>query len=106
MKLVECGPNISEGRRPEIYETVAKAAATVTGVTLLNVDPGADTNRTVITFAGEPEPVLAAAYRLIEKGVELIDMSTPRGAHPRIGPVDAAPVGPRSALTMQEAAGL
>jgi glutamate formiminotransferase/formiminotetrahydrofolate cyclodeaminase len=106
MKLVECVPNISEGRRPEIYETVAKAAASVPGVTLLNVDPGADTNRTVITFVGEPEPVLEAAYRLIEKGVELIDMSTHRGAHPRIGAVDVVPFVPVSDMTMDECAGL
>src|SRR5947209_2264548 len=104
MKLVECVPNISEGRRPEIYETVAKAAASVTGVTLLNVDPGADTNRTVITFVGEPEPVLEAAYRLIEKGVALIDMSAHRGAHPRIGAVDVVPFVPVSEMTMDECA--
>jgi glutamate formiminotransferase/formiminotetrahydrofolate cyclodeaminase len=106
MKLVECVPNISEGRRPEIYEAVAKAAASVSGVTLLNVDPGADTNRTVITFVGEPEPVLEAAYRLIEKGVELIDMSTHRGAHPRIGAVDVVPFVPVSDMTMDECAAL
>ncbi len=62
MKLVECVPNISEGRRPEIYDAVAAAAASVAGVTLLNVDPGADTNRTVITFVGDPEAVLEGAY--------------------------------------------
>lgn len=106
VKLVECVPNISEGRRPEIYEAVAKAAASVSGVTLLNVDPGADTNRTVITFVGEPEPVLEAAYRLIEKGVELIDMSTHRGAHPRIGAVDVVPFVPVSDMTMDECADL
>ncbi|HEY2090586.1 MAG TPA: glutamate formimidoyltransferase [Thermoanaerobaculia bacterium] len=106
MKLVECVPNISEGRRPEIYETVAKAAASVSGVTLLNVDPGADTNRTVITFVGEPDAVLEAAYRLIAKGVELIDMSTHRGAHPRIGAVDVVPFVPVSDMTMDECADL
>jgi glutamate formiminotransferase len=106
MKLVECVPNISEGRRPEVYEAVAKAAASVSGVTVLNVDPGADTNRTVITFVGEPEPVLEAAYRLIEKGVELIDMATHRGAHPRIGAVDVVPFVPVSDMTMDECADL
>src|SRR5436305_13809567 len=106
MKLVECVPNISEGRRTEIYETVAKAAGSVSGVTLLNIDPGADTNRTVITFVGEPEPVLEAAFRLIERGVELIDMSTHRGAHPRIGAVDVVPFVPVSDMTMDECAAL
>ncbi|MFP5285068.1 MAG: glutamate formimidoyltransferase, partial [Thermoanaerobaculia bacterium] len=85
MQIVECVPNISEGRRPEIYHAVADAAASVSGATLLNVDPGADTNRTVITFVGAPDAVLEAAFRLVKKGIELIDMSTHRGAHPRIG---------------------
>jgi glutamate formiminotransferase/formiminotetrahydrofolate cyclodeaminase len=104
MKLVECVPNISEGRRPEIYNAVADAAAAVSGVTVLNVDPGADTNRTVITFVGEPEPVLEAAFRLIAKGVQLIDMSAHRGAHPRLGAVDVVPFVPVSDMTMDECA--
>src|SRR5512141_1420969 len=102
MKLVECVPNISEGRRAEIYDTVAAAAASVSGVTLLNVDPGADTNRTVITFVGDPEAVLEAAFRLTTKGVELIDMTTHRGAHPRIGAVDVVPFIPVANVTMDE----
>jgi glutamate formiminotransferase/formiminotetrahydrofolate cyclodeaminase len=102
MKIVECVPNISEGRRPEIYHAVAEAAASVSGVTLLNVDPGADTNRTVITFVGEPDAVLEAAFRLVKKGVELIDMSTHRGAHPRIGAVDVVPFIPVANVTMEE----
>src|ERR1051326_9061695 len=106
MKLVECVPNISEGRRPEIYETVAKAAASVSVVTLLNIDPGADTNRTVITFVGEPEPVLEAAFRLIQKAHELIDMSTHRGAHPRMGATDVVPFIPVADVTMEECAAL
>lgn len=106
MKLVECVPNISEGRRPEIYEAVAAAAASVSGVTVLNIDPGADTNRTVITFVGEPEPVLEAAFRLVRIGVELIDMSTHRGAHPRIGAVDVVPFVPVSGVTMDDCAHL
>src|SRR3954469_9968603 len=101
MKLVECVPNISEGRRAEVYEAVA-AAASVNGVTLLNVDPGADTNRTVITFVGEPEAVLEGAFQLIRKGIELIDMTTHRGAHPRIGAVDVVPFVPVSDVTMDE----
>src|SRR5437764_3220762 len=102
MKLVECVPNISEGRRREVYEAVAAAAASVNGVTLLNVDPGADTNRTVITFVGEPEAVLEAAFRLIAKGHELIDMSTHRGAHPRMGAIDVVPFIPVSGVTMED----
>ena len=69
MKIVECVPNISEGRRAEIYHAVANAAAAAPGVTLLNVDPGADTNRTVITFVGQPDDVLEGAFRLVKKGV-------------------------------------
>jgi len=106
MKLVECVPNISEGRQREIYEAVAAAAASVNGVTLLNVDPGADTNRTVITFVGEPELVLEAAFRLIQKGHELIDMTTHRGAHPRLGAIDVVPFIPISEMTMDECADL
>jgi glutamate formiminotransferase/formiminotetrahydrofolate cyclodeaminase len=102
MKLVECVPNISEGRRAEVYEAVAAAAASVNGVTLLNIDPGADTNRTVITFVGEPEAVLEGAFQLIRKGIELIDMSTHRGAHPRIGAVDVVPFIPVSGVTMDD----
>lgn len=104
MKLVECVPNISEGRRPEIYNTVAAAASSVSGVTLLNVDPGADTNRTVITFVGDPESVLEAAFQLVRRGIELIDMTKHRGAHPRIGAVDVVPFIPVSGVTMDECA--
>lgn len=106
MKLVECVPNISEGRRPEIYEAAAKAAASVPGVTLLNVDPGAQTNRTVITFVGEPEAVLEGAFRLTADAVELIDMSTHHGAHPRMGAVDVVPFVPVTGVTMDECVAL
>ncbi|HEX7420605.1 MAG TPA: glutamate formimidoyltransferase [Thermoanaerobaculia bacterium] len=102
MKLVECVPNISEGRRKDIYEAVANAAASVSGVTLLNVDPGADTNRTVITFVGDPEAVLEGAFRLVKRGVELIDMTTHRGAHARIGAVDVVPFVPVAGVTMDD----
>jgi glutamate formiminotransferase / formiminotetrahydrofolate cyclodeaminase len=104
MKLVECVPNISEGRNPEVYNAVAAAAAAVSGVTVLNVDAGADTNRTVITFVGEPEAVLEGAFRLVAKGIELIDMSTHRGAHPRIGAVDVVPFIPISDMSMEDCA--
>ena len=101
MKLVECVPNISEGRRADVVEAVAAAAA-VPGVTLLNVDPGADTNRTVITFVGDPDAVLEGAFQLVRKGVELIDMTSHRGAHPRIGAVDVVPFVPISGVSMDE----
>jgi len=106
MKIVECVPNISEGRRKDVYDSVAAAAASVSDVTLLNVDPGADTNRTVITFVGAPDAVLEAAFRLVKKGVELIDMTTHRGAHPRIGAVDVVPFIPVANVTMEECAEL
>src|SRR2546423_7630118 len=106
MKIVECVPNVSEGRRAEIYNAIAAAAALAPGVTLLNVDPGADTNRTVITFVGEPEAVLEGAFQLIRKGIELIDMSTHRGAHPRIGAVDVVPFVPVAGVTMDDCADL
>jgi glutamate formiminotransferase/formiminotetrahydrofolate cyclodeaminase len=102
MKIVECVPNISEGRRAEVYEAVANAAASAPGVTLLNVDPGADTNRTVITFVGEAEAVLEGAFRLVKKGLELIDMTSHRGAHPRIGAVDVVPFVPVAGVTMDD----
>ena len=106
MKLVECVPNISEGRRPEIYNAVAAAAAAVNGVTLLNVDPGADTNRTVITFVGDPDAVLEGAFQLVRQGIEMIDMRTHRGAHPRIGAVDVVPFVPVADVSMDECAEL
>ena len=106
MKLVECVPNISEGRRPEVWEAVAKAAAGVPGVTVLNVDPGAETNRTVITFVGGPGAVLEGAFRLIAKAAELIDMSTHKGAHARLGATDVVPFVPVSGVTMEECAEL
>jgi glutamate formiminotransferase/formiminotetrahydrofolate cyclodeaminase len=102
MRVVECVPNISEGRRKEVVEAVARAAASVPGVTVLNIDPGADTNRTVITFVGEPEAVLEGAFQLVRTGVELIDMTSHRGAHPRIGAVDVVPFVPVSGVTMDE----
>ncbi len=102
MRVVECVPNISEGRRPEVYEAVAKAAGAVPGVTVLDVDPGAETNRTVITFVGEPEAVLEGAFQLIVAALERIDMTTHKGAHSRIGAVDVVPFVPVAGVTMAE----
>jgi len=106
MKVVECVPNISEGRRPEVYEAVARAAAAVPGVELLNVDPGAETNRTVITFVGDPEAALEGAFRLMEAALERIDMTGHKGAHARMGAVDVVPFVPVSGVTMDECAEL
>ncbi len=105
-QIVECVPNISEGRRREVYEAVAQAAATTPGVKLLNVDAGEETNRTVITFVGPPEAVLEGAWRLCAKATELIDMRTHKGAHPRLGAVDVVPFVPIAGISMQECVGL
>ena len=102
MRIVECVPNISEGRRPEVYEAVAKAAGSVAGVKVLDVDPGAETNRTVITFVGEPEAVLEGAYRLLVAALERIDMTGHAGAHARMGAVDVVPFVPVAGVTMEE----
>lgn len=102
MKIVECVPNISEGRNPDIYNTVAQACETVKGVQLLDVDPGAATNRTVITFAGPPEAIADAAFALIAKSKELIDMRGHRGEHPRFGATDVCPFVPVSGVNMDD----
>lgn len=102
MRVVECVPNISEGRRPEVYEAVARAAGAVPGVKVLDVDPGAETNRTVITFVGEPEAVLEGAFQLLVAALERIDMSVHRGAHARMGAVDVVPFVPVAGVTMAE----
>ncbi len=106
MKVVECVPNISEGRRAEVYEAVARAADEVPGVAVLNVDPGAETHRTVITFVGVPEAVLEGAFRLVAAALERIDMTTHRGAHPRQGAVDVVPFVPVAGVSMEECAEL
>jgi glutamate formiminotransferase/formiminotetrahydrofolate cyclodeaminase len=105
-KLVECVPNISEGRDRGLIDSVVQAAAETEGVTLLDVDPGADTNRTVITFVGEPEAVLLGAFRLIRRASELIDMTKHSGAHPRQGATDVCPFVPVAGVTMEDCAEL
>jgi glutamate formiminotransferase/formiminotetrahydrofolate cyclodeaminase len=102
MKIVECVPNISEGKRPEVYNEVAQAAAAVAGVELLDVDPGIETNRTVITFVGEPEAVLEGAFQLVVKARGLIDMRDHHGAHGRMGAVDVCPFVPVAGVTMDD----
>ena len=102
MKIVECVPNISDGRNPEVYNAVAQAAAAIPGVELLDVDPGQETNRTVITFVGEPEAVLEGAFALVRRSFELIDMRTHHGAHGRQGATDVCPFVPVSGVTMDD----
>lgn len=103
-KLIECVPNISEGRNLDIINEIAKQVETVDGVKLLDIDPGKATNRTVITFVGEPEQVIEAAYRLIKKSKELIDMQHHEGEHPRFGATDVCPLVPISNISMEETA--
>ena len=102
MKLIECVPNISEGRDQAVIDAVVAAAAAVEGVEVLDVDPGADTNRTVITFVGAPEAVVEGAFQLIAKATELIDMRHHHGAHARHGAVDVCPFVPVRGATMQD----
>lgn len=103
-QLIECVPNISEGRDQEKINTIASIVETVEGVKLLNVDPGKATNRTVITFVGEPQQVIDAAYLLIQKAQELIDMSKHSGEHPRMGATDVCPLVPIANISMEETA--
>ena len=101
-RLVECVPNISEGRDAAKIKAIADVVETVEGVRLLDVDPGKSTNRTVITFVGSPENVGEAAFRLIKKASELIDMSKHTGEHPRMGATDVCPFVPVANVTMDD----
>jgi len=101
-KIVECVPNFSEGRRKEVIDQIAEAIATVPEVHVLDVQSDADHNRTVVTFAGQPEAVEKAAFRGIEKAAELIDMSVHRGEHPRLGAADVVPFVPIKNVTMED----
>jgi glutamate formiminotransferase/formiminotetrahydrofolate cyclodeaminase len=102
-KLIECVPNFSEGRDLGIIRQITAAIESVEGVSLLDVDPGASTNRTVVTFVGSPEAAVEAAFRGIQKAAELIDMSKHRGAHPRMGATDVCPFIPVSNVSWAEA---
>jgi glutamate formiminotransferase / formiminotetrahydrofolate cyclodeaminase len=104
--IVECVPNISEGRDLEKIHRVANVVNTVRGVTLLDVDPNADYNRCVITYAGEPQACVEATFRLTQKAHEEIDMRTQHGSHPRSGAVDVAPFVPVRDIRMTECADL
>ena len=101
--LLECVPNFSEGRDPAVIRRITDAIETVEEVTLLDVDPGRATNRTVVTFVGPPEAVVEAAVRAGRAAAEAIDMRRHRGEHPRFGAMDVCPLVPVSGLTMQEA---
>ena len=103
-QLIECVPNISEGRDSNKIKEIAAVVETVEGVKLLDIDPGKATNRTVITFVGEPENVIEAAFRLIKKASELIDMSKHSGEHPRFGATDVCPLVPISGISLEETA--
>jgi glutamate formiminotransferase/formiminotetrahydrofolate cyclodeaminase len=103
-RLIECVPNISEGRDRMKIDAIASVVSTVEGVRLLDVDPGKATNRTVITFVGEPGPVIEAAFLLIKKAKELIDMRGQKGEHPRFGATDVCPLVPISGISMEETA--
>ena len=101
-QIIECVPNISEGRDNNKINNIVSVIQKYEGVTLLNVDPGKATNRTVITFVGEPEKVIDAAFLLIKKAKDLIDMSQHLGEHPRMGATDVCPLVPISNISMSE----
>jgi glutamate formiminotransferase/formiminotetrahydrofolate cyclodeaminase len=101
-KLIECVPNFSEGRDQDVIRQITEAIESVEGVSLLDVDPGASTNRTVVTFVGSPEAAVEAAFRGIQKAAELIDMRKHKGAHPRMGATDVCPFIPVSNVSWEE----
>lgn len=106
MPLVECVPNFSEGRDRAKIKAITDAIEAVAGVTLMDVDPGADTNRTVVTFVGEPEAALEAAFQGIAKAAQVIDMSQHHGSHPRMGATDVCPFIPVEGISMEDCAEL
>src|SRR5512143_3819297 len=101
-RIVECVPNFSEGRDRAKIKQITDAVEAVPGVALLDVDPGADTNRTVVTFVGEPDAVAEAAFAGIARAAELVDMAQHHGAHPRIGATDVCPFVPLEGVTMED----
>ena len=102
MKIIECVPNFSEGRDTALIKEITDAMESVSGITLLDVDPGADTNRTVVTIVGDPESVIEAAFLGIKKALELIDMQNHSGAHARMGATDVCPFVPISETSMYD----
>ena len=105
-RIVECVPNFSEGRDKAVIHEITSAIEAVEGVKLLDVDPGEATNRTVVTFVGEPEAVLEAAFAGVKRASELIDMRNHHGTHPRMGATDVLPLIPIAGITLEECAEL
>lgn len=103
-RIIECVPNFSEGRNMQVIKKITDAIESVKGIRLLDVDPGEATNRTVVTFVGEPEDVVEAAFRGVRRAAELIDMNLHHGAHPRMGATDVLPLIPVSGVTLEECA--
>ena len=103
-QLIECVPNFSEGNDMNIIKQITNEIESVEGVKLLNVDPGKATNRTVVTFVGNPQAVIDAAFLAIKKASELIDMSKHKGEHPRMGATDVCPLIPITGISMKETA--
>lgn len=101
-QLIECVPNFSEGNDMNIINQITDAMKTVEGISIIDVDPGKATNRTVVTMVGEPGPVCEAAFRGVKKASELIDMSKHKGAHPRFGATDVCPLIPVANISMEE----
>jgi len=101
-QLIECVPNFSEGNNMEIIKQITHEIESVEGVSLLDVDPGKATNRTVVTFVGTPDEVCEAAFQAVKKAAELIDMRNHKGAHPRFGATDVCPLVPVAGITMDE----
>ncbi|HYQ86826.1 MAG TPA: glutamate formimidoyltransferase [Bacteroidota bacterium] len=101
-RIVECVPNFSEGRNPDVIEAIARSIRAVAGVRLLSVEPDKDYNRSVVTFVGEPEAVESAAFEATRIASELIEMRLHRGEHPRLGATDVVPFVPVSGVTMEE----
>lgn len=105
-RIIECVPNFSEGRDKNVIKAITDAIESVKGISLLDVDQGEATNRTVVTFVGEPEAVVEAAFQGVKRAAELIDMRNHHGAHPRMGATDVCPLIPISGITLEECAEL
>ena len=103
-QIIECVPNFSEGRNKDVIKQITDEVERVKGVKLLDVDPGEATNRTVVTFVGEPSVVVEAAFRCVKKAAQLIDMRQHHGAHPRMGATDVCPLIPVAGITLEECA--
>src|SRR5574344_2134238 len=103
-RIIECVPNFSEGRNMQVIKQITDVIEQYEGVKLLDVDPGYATNRTVVTFVGEPEEVVNVAFEVIKKAKEVIDMRTHKGEHPRFGATDVCPLVPVANITMEETA--